>query len=280
MQIAESAPVKARAPRGAKVRERLAAAGVTVDDIDRPADGRRRKPRSVPLKGMRDGPNMPLRNVNYEDFARHIAGGLPVAAAWRAAGYKDIQPEAWRSVNDPDFIARVAELRAIFNEGPKLSVPYLQERLAALTAFDITDFVEKIPLTTNRYRPKDLTTLPPEVRAAIASWTIDKEGRLNVQAHDKTKLFEVLMRALQPSAGVNVGIQVNAPIVDRLHAAMRRAGDIEAASTPQLPPAAEVIEGTVASAQTVEAPAAAVDAQADAERQAIARLRAQFRGEA
>jgi hypothetical protein len=217
-EIAEQSRRK-RADRQARARERLAAAGVAVEDPDRPREGRQRKPAGLVLEGLRDGPNLPLRTVNFEDFARHTAGGLAVVAAWRAAGYSSTSGKTWEVLNHPDFIARVAELRAIFYAGPTLSVPYLQERLAALTVGDISDFVEKVPHTTSRYRVKDPDSLPPELRKAISEWTIDKDGRLSVKTHDKAKLFETLMRSLGAGgdgANVNVSQQVAFARIERV----------------------------------------------------------------
>jgi hypothetical protein len=63
--------------------------------------------------------------------------------------------------------ARVEELRAEFNEGSKLQLAYLQESLLSLSKADIGAYFEKRP-HSDKLRVKDITTLPPEIRACIA----------------------------------------------------------------------------------------------------------------
>jgi hypothetical protein len=194
---------KPRAERSAKARERLIAAGVDIDDRDRPTDGRQRKPSSIALLGLRDGPNTPLRNLGHEEVARHCGGGMPEKEAWKLAGYSSGNYDYLKVTTHPVFVERVAELRAEFQRGTAISLAYLQERLLRLTTADACDYIEKIP-GSSKFRVKDLLSLPPEVRACVSEVHFDRDGNMNFRMHDKTRAIADLLRSLQPSADVNV----------------------------------------------------------------------------
>lgn len=148
---------------------------------------------------MRAGPGLPLNNPKFEMMARDIAGGMSEWAAFLAAGYSPKSNSGYHReiTRRSDFIARVEELREKFNEGSKISLAYLQERLLAFTTADIGNFLEKRPYS-EKLRVKDLTALPPELRACVSRVTIDKNGTLNFELHDKTKAIAELIKTVAP----------------------------------------------------------------------------------
>lgn len=201
--VVEPAPTPKRRGRppgnGGNNRKRLAAAGVPVDDRERTREGRQRKPGGLAIpERLRDGPGQPLAWPAYEEFARHVAGGLPERDAWRMAGYTSFA-DYLKVARDPIFLERVEELRARYLEQSTLSPGYLQSRLLQLTTSDVGDYIERVPHSPNRWRAKDLMSLPREVRQCISEVTIDaKTGNLNFKLHDKAAALRDLARIAAP----------------------------------------------------------------------------------
>jgi Terminase small subunit len=139
---------------------------------------------------------MPLRNPVHESMCRDVAGGMSREAAWRAHGFGS--RNSTRFFKRPEVAARVAELREEFNQGSAISLAYLQERLLAFTTADVGNYLEKRPYS-EKLRVKDLTALPPELRACVSKVTIDRNGTLNFELHDKTKAIEALIKTVAPS---------------------------------------------------------------------------------
>jgi hypothetical protein len=137
-------------------------------------------------------------------MCRDVAGGMTREASWRAAGFGS--RNSTRFFKRPEVAARVAELREEFNKGSAISLAYLQEQLLHLTKADVGNYLEKRPYS-DKLRVKDITGLPPELRACISEVTIDKAGTLNFRLHDKTKAIETLLKSIGSigeAAGVNV----------------------------------------------------------------------------
>jgi hypothetical protein len=140
-------------------------------------------------------------------MCRDVAGGMTREAAWRAAGLGS--RNSTRFFKRPEVAARVAELREEFNKGSAISLAYLQEQLLALTKADVGLYLEKRPYS-DKLRVKDITGLPPELRACISEVTIDKAGTLNFRLHDKTKAIEALLKSIGSIGGDNIAnVQFN-----------------------------------------------------------------------
>jgi hypothetical protein len=137
-----------------------------------------------------------LANSTHEAMVRDVAGGMSEYDAWRAAGNQS--RNYTRFFSRPEVRDRLAELRAQFNERSAISLAYLQAQLLRLTKADVGNYLEKAPHST-RLRVKDITALPPELRACIAEVTIDKNGTMNFKLHDKTKAIEALIKTVQPT---------------------------------------------------------------------------------
>jgi Terminase small subunit len=128
-------------------------------------------------------------------------------AAWRAHGFGS--RNSTRFFKRPAIAARVDELREEFNEGSRISLAYLQERLLAFTTADVGNYLERRPYS-DKLRVKDLTALPPELRACVSEVTIDKGGTLNFKLHDKTKAIDTLLKTL-PGALAAGKVEVSGP---------------------------------------------------------------------
>jgi Terminase small subunit len=137
-----------------------------------------------------------LRNPVHESMCRDVAGGMSREAAWRSAGFGS--RNSTRFFKRPEVAARVEELREEFNKGSAISLAYLQERLLAFTTADIGNYLEKRPYS-DKLRVKDLTALPPELRACVSKVTIDRNGTLNFELHDKTKAIAELIKTVAPT---------------------------------------------------------------------------------
>jgi hypothetical protein len=186
-------------PVSGMARQRLMAAGVEVDDVERSAEGRRRKAAGREVgPGLRDGPGLPLRNLKHETAARNYAAGLPERDAWVFAGYAPSSLDYLRVMREPDFLARVAEFRKADAEHHGVSLPFLQQRLLRMALSDPGDYFELVPHTSGRYRVKDLASLSPELRSCIAEVSFDKQGRPVVKLHDRSRALAELARMLTP----------------------------------------------------------------------------------
>jgi hypothetical protein len=229
---------KPRVDRSAKARERLIAAGVDIDDVDRSTDDRQPKPPSVALLGLRDGANTPLRNLGHEEVARHVAGGMPEREAWKLAGYSAGSYDYLKVTTHPVFVERVAELRLEFQRGNGISLAYLQERLLRLTTADATDYIEKLP-GSSKFQVKDLLSLPPEVRACVSEVHFDKDGNMNFKLQDKTKAIADLLRSLAPTGDVNVNLAFGERLeqMNRRHREYLKTIDAEPSRPPMQSPA-------------------------------------------
>jgi hypothetical protein len=168
-----------------------------VERSDAPSGKVRKRP-GPRREEMRAGPGMPLSNSKYETMARDIAGGMSDRAAWLAAGYSSSNYNYFQLTRKPEFVARVDELREQFNEGSKISLAYLQEQLLKFTTADIGNYLEKRPYS-DKLRVRDLTALPPELRACVSKVTIDRNGTLNFELHDKTKAIAELIKTVAPT---------------------------------------------------------------------------------
>jgi hypothetical protein len=159
-----------------------------------------------------------LKNAVHESLCRDVAGGMSREAAWRAHGFGS--RNSTRFFNRPKIAGRVKELQAEFNEGAKLQLAYLQESLLLLSKADPGNYFEKAP-HSSRLRVKDITSLPPEVRACISDVMIGKDGIVNIKLHDKVKILEALARTIV-GPDVSVATQLNVNLGARLDAAIGR----------------------------------------------------------
>jgi hypothetical protein len=157
-----------------------------------------------------------LRNPVHESMCRDVAGGMSREAAWRAAGFGS--RNSTRFFKRPEVAARVEELRTEFNEGSKLQLAYLQESLLTLSKADIGAYFEKRP-HSDKIRAKDITSLPPEVRACISEVMIGKDGTVNLKIHDKVRVLEALVKTI---AGPSVDVDVALGLGEKLDRAIAR----------------------------------------------------------
>lgn len=246
--------------RRAVARERLAAAGVPVDDRTRPKGGRVRKPSNPPAKsGLRDGPNIPLRIPDHENAARLVAGGLDARTAFARSGYSITggnRSERWLTVSrHEDFVARVDELAREYMAGlPRSALGFLQRRQLNIATADPGRFFKKDSM--GRLRPKDLLEeVDADDRACIAEVAFDKSGRPVYKFHDPSKATSDLVRQLQPQrheiSGPNGGaLQLEALLAPE---SIAKLSDDELAALKQI--AAKL----VAAGPVVEGEAEAVD---------------------
>jgi hypothetical protein len=150
-------------------------------------------------------------------MCRDVAGGMTREAAWRAHGFGS--RNSTRFFKRPAIAARVAELQAEFNEGSRISLAYLQERLLALTTGDVGNYLEKRPYS-DKLRVKDITSLAPELRACISEVNVGKGGELSFKIYDKIRAIEVLLRSVGAISDANVDVAVN--LGARIDAAITR----------------------------------------------------------
>jgi hypothetical protein len=214
----------------AKSRAKLSEAGVEVDDVERSAEGRRRKAAGREVgPGLRDGPGLPLRVPGHENAARLYAGGMSERDAWVFAGYAVGNHGYIRIIREPDFLARVAEFRKADAEQQPASLGFLQQRLLRIALSDPGDYFERIPHTNNRWRVKDLDALPAEMRSAISEVTFDKQSRPVVRLHDRSKALAELVRMVAPSKVEVTGPGGGPVLLDALlsPAALQRLSDDE-----------------------------------------------------
>jgi phage terminase small subunit len=136
----------------------------------------------------------PLKNSRHDAFCREIAGGQSIAGAWVAVGFNEKARNAARLARQPKIAARIAELRDEFNEGAEIKLRYLQEKLLALVAADVTRFFEQNNRGT--LKPCDLTQLPPELRAAIGEIKLDGKGKVTIKLVDKLHAIDSLIRTI------------------------------------------------------------------------------------
>jgi len=153
-----------------------------------------------------------LRNPVHDSMCRDVAGGMSREAAWRAHGFGS--RNSTRFFKRPEVAARVDELRDEFNKGSAISLAYLQERLLALTKADVGHYLEKRPYS-DKLRVRDITGLPPELRACISEVTIDKNGTLNFKLHDKVKAIESLLRSIGAIAEASASVTVQFKKIER-----------------------------------------------------------------
>lgn len=246
----------ARRGRAAKAKERLAAAGVSIDDVERTRHGRKPKPTGVSVVEVgRDGPGKPLWHPPHEEAARHVAGGMRERDAWRMAGYAATNYGYIQIMSQPAFQDRVAELRDEYQRRSGLSLSYLQDRLLSITTSDIGDFIEKVPYSSSRWRAKDLLSLPPEVRACVAEVNFDRSGQVNFKLHDKTKAIAELIRTVAPAK-----VEVSGPGGGALQLeAMLDPKNISKLSDDELAALKQIAAKLVAAGPVVEGEAEAVD---------------------
>jgi hypothetical protein len=205
--------------RSVRARQRLAEAGVAVDDADRSRDGRARKPPGHPRSdGLRDGPGLPLRNPKHELAARHVSAGLPPIDAMVLVGYTPSNSYWADIVRHEDFRARVAEHIEADRASAGISLPWVQQQLLRIAATDPGAFLEPVP-HSSRFRLKNVLDLPVEIRQSISEITFDRHGRPIVRLHDRMKALAELGRMVAPS---EVTINNNLNLGARLDAAMGR----------------------------------------------------------
>jgi phage terminase small subunit len=135
-----------------------------------------------------------LKNPRHDAFCREVAGGQSVAGAWVAVGLNEKSRNAARLARQPKIVARIAELRDEFNEGAEIKLRYLQEKLLAIAASDVTRFFEQNKSGT--LRPCDLTQLPPELRAAIGEIKLDGKGKVTIKLVDKLHAIDSLIKTI------------------------------------------------------------------------------------
>lgn len=197
-------------PVGARARDRLASQGADVDDPERPTKGRRRKApnESGPL---RFGPGQPLNNPRLEDAARRIAGGMNELDALVLSGYSVRSLEYVKALNDPEFVARVGELRQadLAFAGP--SLPFWLQRLMRIADADPALCFERDQW--GRLKVRDILSMEPQARAAIQEFRYDKNGRPILKFHDRRAAIQDVIRTIAPSR-VEVSGPGGSPLVE------------------------------------------------------------------
>ena len=241
---------------------RLAKAGVTVDDAPaRTPEGRKRKPPGRPGgEGLRDGPDLPLRNLAHEQTARHVAAGMDELTAWVHSGYSP-HTKTWLEVTrHQDFIDRVVELRRADLEAMPVTLGYLQRRLLSIASADPANYFEHIP-HSERVRAKDILSLSPELRSAISEVVIDKNGKVQIKLHDRVQALNALAKLSAPQrlevSGPGGGpLQVDALVqnLDNLDDAdladLERLASKAAGEPPAEPPAEPAATAAATAAET------------------------------
>lgn len=209
--------------RGAKARHRLAAAGVAIEDTERPREGRSRKAAGHPTgPGLRDGADLPLRNLSYELTARHVSAGLPALDAWVMAGLSPHNARWLEVTRHQDFVDRVAEHMRQDRTSAGISLAWVQTQLLRVAATDPGAFLEPVPFSS-RFRLKNVLDLPVEVRQSISEITFDRHGKPVVKFHDRMRALAELSRMVAPSL-----LEVHSTVEDlgrRLDQAISRAAD-------------------------------------------------------
>lgn len=144
---------------------------------------RSRRPRAKPKFDAA----VPLRNVRWETFARHIAANDPPLTAARASGYETMSNgNAWKLRNHPHVVARVAAIAAKDNDLDMVLLRRnrLRQTLETIARGDRSVLVQDVdvPLiidgavirdksgatvTVRERRPRPLAELTPEERMLI-----------------------------------------------------------------------------------------------------------------
>jgi hypothetical protein len=141
-------------------------------------------------------------------MCRDNAGGLSEWAAWLAVGNDPKNRNYRRFFKRPEVIARVAELRAEFNNAAGIHLRYLQEKLLAIATTDVTDFFELRPYSS-ALRLKDPKTLPVHMRAAVSEMYVDKNGKVGLKLESKTHALDSLLKTIGAFAPSEPTVQVN-----------------------------------------------------------------------
>jgi hypothetical protein len=145
-----------------------------------------------------------LRNTKQERFAREVAALVPLATAYREAGYGgDPRWHAYNASklsNKPNVKARIDELRAEFEKLSAIHVDYIRHLLLRMLEADPRDLYERDPSdsTGKRFRLRSIAELPKYLTGAIAKLKIDPATGLPVEVvlAAKNETAATLLRSL------------------------------------------------------------------------------------
>jgi hypothetical protein len=126
-----------------------------------------------------------LRNGQHEEFAQGVAAGLSQRDAWVAAGYSAKSNNSDRTAALPHVAARIAYLRAAFNDrvegNGKIKLQWLQRKYIDIVVADPTKFSK---IEDGACVVKDRKKLG----GSATKFQIDAAGRLEIEIDRKAAL--------------------------------------------------------------------------------------------
>src|SRR5262249_26052276 len=123
-------------------------------------------------------------------MCRDVAGGMSREAAWRAHGFGS--RNSTRFFKRKAIAQRVEELCQEFNQAAAIHLRYLQEKLLAFVASDITNYFEQNQWGRLRVK-RNLSDLPAEMRSAISEMRVDKNGEIKLKLESKVHALDTLL---------------------------------------------------------------------------------------
>lgn len=134
----------------------------------------------------------PLRNHTHEAFCREVAGGAAPAHAWVIIGKEETSNNSARLMRRPVIVERIEELRREFNRTSGIQLRWLQEKLLPIATSDISSYFEADE--AGKLKLRDVTKLPPELRAALSELRVDSDGQVTVKLWNKSDAISTLMK--------------------------------------------------------------------------------------
>jgi hypothetical protein len=153
---------------------------------------------------MADTMGQRLRNTQHERFAREVAALVPLAVAYREAGFGgDPRWHAFNAsklANKPKVKQRIDELRAQFEQLSAIHVDYIRHQLLHTVDADPRDLYERDPNDPagKRHRLRQISELPRYLATAISRVKIDPESGQPVEVilGNKNEAAATLLRSL------------------------------------------------------------------------------------
>jgi len=151
---------------------------------------------------------MRLRNTKHERFAREVAALVPLAVAYREAGFGG-DPRwhpfnASKLANKPKVKQRIDELRVPFEQLSAIHVDYIRHQLLRTVDADPRELYERDPddPTGKRHRLRPISELPRHLATAISRVKIDPESGQPVEVilGNKNEAAATLLRSLPGGA--------------------------------------------------------------------------------
>jgi hypothetical protein len=145
-----------------------------------------------------------LRNTKHERFAREVAALVPLAVAYREAGFGG-DPRwhpfnASKLANKPKVKQRIDELRLQFEQLSAIHVDYVRHQLLHTVDADPRELYERDPddPTGKRHRLRRISELPRHLATAISRVKIDPENGQPVEVilGNKNEAAATLLRSL------------------------------------------------------------------------------------